>query len=117
MADVLRSILGSTSLGSTSLGSTSLADRADRQSSPHGLVQLTYLELIHANPAGGQGQIGCVSLLRRSLPVIVRLRGKLTGDPVVVRVVPALIIRESTRAYEALESKLAKPSRKSSSAR
>lgn len=46
-----------------------------------------------------------------------RIQGKLTGDPVVVRVVPTLVIRESTRIYEARDRKLPKPSRKSSSTR
>jgi LacI family transcriptional regulator len=49
---------------------------------------------------------------RAATLLIDRIEGRLTGDPVVVRVVPTLVIRESTRIYQVMESAAPKPSRK-----
>jgi len=46
-----------------------------------------------------------------------RIEGKLVGDPVVVRVVPTLVIRESTRPNEVMDRKRARSSKKNSPAR
>ncbi len=46
-----------------------------------------------------------------------RIEGKLSGDPVVVRIVPTLIVRESTRAYEAVPNELSFGKKKRTSSR
>ena len=41
---------------------------------------------------------------RASTLLMDRIEGRLTGDPIVVRVVPTLVIRESTRRYQPIDN-------------
>ena len=54
---------------------------------------------------------------RASTLLMDRIEGRLTGDPIVVRVVPTLVIRESTRRYQPIELEMPTPTRKRASAR